>query len=74
MREYVQTTQSSPSRVSWMANTTQNATAQSFFDFDQNLPLQYYGGEKPGEIYYLSALTINFFGIIDLSVAPNKLT
>jgi hypothetical protein len=30
-------------------------------------------GGKPGEIYYISALTINLFGIVDLLVTPNKL-
>jgi hypothetical protein len=35
--------------------------------------LPHYGGEKPGEIYYFSNLTINLFGIVDLSLSPNKL-
>jgi hypothetical protein len=43
-------------------------------DFAQNLTLPHYGGEQPGEIYYLLAYTINLFGIVDLSVTPNKLT
>jgi hypothetical protein len=43
-------------------------------DFAQNLPLPHYGGEQPGEMYYLSALKIHLFGIVDLSVMPNKLT
>jgi hypothetical protein len=43
-------------------------------EFAQNLPLPHYGGEQPGENYYLSALTINLFGIVDLSMTPNKLT
>jgi hypothetical protein len=42
-------------------------------DYAQNFNYPHYGGEQPGEIYYLSALTINLFGIVDLSVAPNKL-
>jgi hypothetical protein len=42
-------------------------------DYAQNLPLPHYGGEQPGEIYYFSALTINLFGIVDLSLSPNKL-
>jgi hypothetical protein len=30
------------------------------------------GGGQPREIYYLSALKINLFGIVDLSVTPKK--
>jgi hypothetical protein len=37
------------------------------------MPLPHYGGENPGEIYYFSPLTINFFGIVDLSITSNKL-
>jgi hypothetical protein len=42
-------------------------------DYAQNMPLPHYGGEQPGEIYYFSPLTINLFGIVDLSLSPNKL-
>jgi hypothetical protein len=42
-------------------------------DYTQTLPLPHYGGEQPGEIYYFSSLTINIFGIVDLSLSPNKL-
>jgi hypothetical protein len=42
-------------------------------DYAQNIPLSHYGGEKPGEIYYFSALKIKIFGIVDLSRTPNKL-
>jgi hypothetical protein len=35
--------------------------------------MPHYGGEQPGENYYFSALTINLFGIVDLSLHPNKL-
>jgi hypothetical protein len=35
-------------------------------DFAQNINFPHYGGEHPGEIYYLSSLTINLFGIVDL--------
>jgi hypothetical protein len=42
-------------------------------DYTQNINSPHYGGEHPGEIYYLSARTINLFGIVDLSVTPNKL-
>jgi hypothetical protein len=42
-------------------------------DYAQNMLLPHYGGEQPGEIYYFSALTINLFGIFDLSRMPNKL-
>jgi hypothetical protein len=44
------------------------------FDFAQNIPLPHYGGKQPGEMYYLSALTIHMFGIVDLSMTPNKFT
>jgi hypothetical protein len=37
--------------------------------YAQNLPLPHYGGEQPGEIYYFSALTVNLFGIVDLSLS-----
>jgi hypothetical protein len=43
-------------------------------NYAQNLPLPHYRGDQPGEIYYLSAVTINPFGIVDLILAPNKLT
>jgi hypothetical protein len=36
--------------------------------------LPHYGGEKPGEIDYFSAVTINLFGVVDFSLAPNKIT
>jgi hypothetical protein len=42
-------------------------------DYAQNINFPHYGGEQSGEIYYLSALTINLFGIVDLSVTSNKL-
>jgi hypothetical protein len=42
-------------------------------DYVHNMPLQHYGGEQPGEIYYVSPLTINLFGIVDLSLSTNKL-
>jgi hypothetical protein len=41
-------------------------------DYAQNMLLPYYGGEQPGEVYYFFALTINLFGIVDLSRTPNK--
>jgi hypothetical protein len=43
------------------------------FYYAQKMPLPHYSCEKPGEIYYFSALTINLFKINDLSRAPNKL-
>jgi hypothetical protein len=43
-------------------------------DFAQNLPAPNFGGEQPGEIYYLPSLTIKSFGIVNISTAPNKLT
>jgi hypothetical protein len=42
-------------------------------DYAQNTRLPHCGGEQPGEIYYFSPLTINLFGIFDLSFTPNKL-
>jgi hypothetical protein len=42
-------------------------------DYAHNMPLPHDGGEQPGEIYYFSPLTINLFGIVDLSITPNKL-
>jgi hypothetical protein len=42
-------------------------------DYVQNMPLPHYGGEQPWDIYYFSPLTINLFGIVDLSITPNKL-
>jgi hypothetical protein len=44
------------------------------YDYAPNLPLPHYGGEQTGEINYFSDVTINLFGIVDLSLAPNKLT
>jgi hypothetical protein len=41
-------------------------------DYAQNMPLPHYGGEQPGEIYYFSPMTINLFGIFNLSLSPNK--
>jgi hypothetical protein len=42
-------------------------------DYSQNLNMPHYDGEQPGEIYYLLALTMNLFVIVDLSLQPNKL-
>jgi hypothetical protein len=42
-------------------------------DYAQNINYPHYGGEQLGDIYFLSALTINLFGIVDLSVTPKKL-
>jgi hypothetical protein len=42
-------------------------------DYAQNLNMPHYGGEQPGDIYYFSAVTMNLFGIVDLSLHPNKL-
>jgi hypothetical protein len=43
------------------------------YEYTQNMPLSYYSGEQHKENYYLSALTINLFGVVDLSCTPNKL-
>jgi hypothetical protein len=40
-------------------------------DFAQNLPLPHYGSKQPGEIYFLSALTIHLFAS---SIFPSRLT
>jgi hypothetical protein len=37
------------------------------------MPLPHYGGEHPGEIYYFSALSIDLFGIVDISRTTNNL-
>jgi hypothetical protein len=42
-------------------------------DYAHNINVPHYRGEQPGEIYYLSALTINLFGIVEFLVTPNKL-
>jgi hypothetical protein len=41
--------------------------------FLQNMPLPHDIGEQPGEIYFFSALTINLFGIVDISHTPKKI-
>jgi hypothetical protein len=42
-------------------------------DYTHNITIHIMGGGgQPGEIYYLSALTINLFGIVDLLVTPKK--
>jgi hypothetical protein len=43
-------------------------------DYAHNINFPHYGGDQPCEIYYLSALTINLFGIVDFSVTPIKLS
>jgi hypothetical protein len=42
-------------------------------EYAHNINFPHYGGEQPCEIYYLSALTINLFGIVDFSVTLNTL-
>jgi hypothetical protein len=42
-------------------------------DYAKNLPLPHYGGKQPGVIYYVSTLAVNLFGIVDLSLRPNRL-
>jgi phage terminase large subunit-like protein len=42
-------------------------------DYAHNINYPHYSGEQPGEIYYLSALILNLFGIVDLSVTPKSL-
>jgi hypothetical protein len=42
-------------------------------DYAQNLGIPHFGKEHHGETYYYSPLTINLFGVLDLSRSPNKL-
>jgi hypothetical protein len=40
-------------------------------DYAHNMHLPYYVGEKPEEIYYVSPLAINLFGMVYFSATPN---
>jgi hypothetical protein len=42
-------------------------------DYDGNLRIPHFRKEQPGDTYYYSLLTINLFGLMDLSRSPNKL-
>jgi hypothetical protein len=42
-------------------------------DFAQNLGIPHFGKYQPGDTYYYSPLTINLFGVVNLSRSPNKL-
>jgi hypothetical protein len=42
-------------------------------DYAQNLGIPHFGKEQHGDMYYYSPLTINLFGLVDLSRSPNKL-
>jgi hypothetical protein len=42
-------------------------------DYAQNLGTPHFENEQPGDTDYYSPLTINLFGLVDLSRSPNKL-
>jgi hypothetical protein len=42
-------------------------------DYAQNLGLRHFGEEKPADIYYFSELTVNIFGIADVTKKPTKI-
>jgi hypothetical protein len=42
-------------------------------DYAHNLGIPHFGKEQPGDTYYYFPLTINLFGLVDLSRSPNKL-
>jgi hypothetical protein len=73
MRGYVQQQNAAGIECRTSEVPHQDRTYVIVCDYAQNLPLPHYGGERPGEIYYFSALTIKLFGIVDLSLSPNKL-
>jgi hypothetical protein len=42
-------------------------------DYAQNLELPHFGAEQPQDIYYFSALTVNVFGLADVTRAPTTM-
>jgi hypothetical protein len=42
-------------------------------DYAQNLGLPHFGEEQPADIYYFSELTVNIFGIADVTKKPTKM-
>jgi len=42
-------------------------------DYAQNLGLPHFGAEQPADIYYFSELTVNIFGIADVTQKPTKM-
>jgi hypothetical protein len=42
-------------------------------DYAQNLELPHFGAEQPHDIYYFSALTVNIFGLADVTKFPTTM-
>ena len=42
-------------------------------DYAQNVELPHFGAEQPQDIYYFSALTVNIFGIADVTTTPTSM-
>jgi hypothetical protein len=42
-------------------------------DYAQNLGLLHFGAEQPADIYYFSELTVNIFGIADVTRKQTKM-
>ncbi len=42
-------------------------------DYAQNLELPHFGAEQPQDIYYFSAITVNVFGIADVTRSPTHM-
>ena len=42
-------------------------------DYAQNLGLPHFGEEQPADIYYFSELTVNIFGVADVTRKPTKM-
>jgi hypothetical protein len=42
-------------------------------DYAQNLELPHFGAEQPQDIYYFSAITVNIFGIADVTGRTTKM-
>jgi len=43
------------------------ATVMRIGDYCQKMEMPYFGAEQPSETYYMSALTINCFGLVDVA-------
>ena len=41
-------------------------------DYCQKLELPYFGAEQPGDTYYMSLLTINCYGLVDVAGKVDK--
>jgi hypothetical protein len=42
-------------------------------DYAQNLGLPHIGEEQPADIYYISELSVNIFGIADVTKNPTRM-